>query len=70
VDGRKTGNIYILVPLALIAEYHSGRMRLSAMGLEQMAIYFAAIACGFGGYIADALAFAGGFVFNVGGDSF
>ena len=51
---------YIPAALALIADYHTGRTRSRAVGLHQMAIYCGVILGGFGGYVADAPASAGG----------
>jgi len=44
---------YIPAALALIADYHPGRTRSSAVGMHQMAIYCGVIVGGFSGYVAD-----------------
>ncbi len=44
---------YIPAALALIADYHPGRTRSSAVAMHQMAIYCGVIVGGFSGYVAD-----------------
>jgi MFS family permease len=56
---------YIPAALALIADFHQGRTRSSAIGIHQTAIYSGIILGGFSGYVADNPMLGWRFAFSV-----
>jgi MFS transporter, Spinster family, sphingosine-1-phosphate transporter len=56
---------YIPAALALIADFHQGRTRSSAIGMHQTAIYTGLILGGFSGYVADSPMLGWRFAFSV-----